>query len=135
MESLETQFDHFVKHRRRRNKWINSELGQIYVRWSRRKFEREIITFFDIASVEIYDKGKGTFTAFLNHIEKNNVNLFVENVLSERFQAFFDRREGYDQFRTTDPFSACYIRLKQTEQKDASFRIQSPSSTKRIAPK
>jgi hypothetical protein len=48
------------------NEWLTDDKMQVYVRKGRRLIDGKMRTTLDIANVEVYDKGQGTFTDFLN---------------------------------------------------------------------
>lgn len=86
----------------RRRAWLEYENMKVYVRKSGRldPESQEIVPAFDVASIEVYKahRGKGVFTAWLSEVElavdEIMLPVFVENVLSKRFEKFFDDR-GY----------------------------------------
>jgi hypothetical protein len=82
------------------NRWIEAYrtpcVIKLYVRWARRYINDVRVQCLDIVSVEVMPEGKGLFTELLTWIEQTNwpCVLYVENVLSHRFQQFFEKR-GY----------------------------------------
>lgn len=71
-----------------RNQWIEEPGIAVYVRKSLRN-DIDI----ELASMEAYDKGKGSLTKLLDRIEPY-YNIMVENVLNPRLIDFLKRR-GY----------------------------------------
>jgi len=77
--------------------WISNDLMQVYVRVAYRYINNIGYRTFEIASVQVYNPGKGTFTAFLKEVlllcfEDNYIQvIYIENVLNERFASFFDK--------------------------------------------
>lgn len=77
-----------------RNRWIVGNGYAIYVRQNR------YLDRFDIASVEVYPRGVGTFTRTILpeviHAARSAHygSLYVENVLNEWFAMYF-RRQGW----------------------------------------
>jgi hypothetical protein len=57
--------------------------------------EEELISCVDIASVSMNHKGQGEFTRFLDWLISNYSKksvIFVESVLEERLNSFFDKK-------------------------------------------
>lgn len=74
----------------KRNEWIVCKDFKIYIRKSKRRHGY----MFDIATVEVSNPGKGTFKGLLFIIEPLAIafgfdGIFVENVMDDRFKAFF----------------------------------------------
>jgi hypothetical protein len=50
----------------------------------------------DLATIQVDQPGRGTFTGFLQALEQQvEIPIFVENVLNERFAEFFRNRAGW----------------------------------------
>lgn len=89
-----------------RNQWYRDEHMDLYVRYSAYHLVPGVgyVVTLDISNVNVNEGsiGKGVFTRFLDDIERTidghfgagYSGIFVENVLQERFQSFFERR-GY----------------------------------------
>ncbi len=79
------------------NRWLETRKIKVYVRKSKRILN-EIGSFicFDIANINIKEsqRGKGIFTEFLNKSHEMNPwqVTYIENVLEERFQKFFEKQ-------------------------------------------
>lgn len=76
-----------------RNLWLQDELMAVYVRRSRRFIDGSLRTGLDIANIEVYDRGKGTFTRFLRHAVCINPweYTFAESLQEPRLVSFFLR--------------------------------------------
>lgn len=92
-----------------RNAWIVEMGVTAYLRITRRYLGGQVVDTIDVANVKVetpFKKGRGVFTAFLEHMEEEGVRLnrvvYVENVLEERFRQFF-RRRGYTEVPTVPP--------------------------------
>jgi hypothetical protein len=82
----------------RRNEWLTAEGISIYVRNANRILSSggSYASTLDLANITIEERGQGTFTQILGILENmDGKTLFVENVLEDRFQKFFERREGW----------------------------------------
>lgn len=92
-----------------RNRWFETNEIKIYVRNGHHVVDTKIVDTFDIATVEATELGQKVFTHLLEYIESRiPKTLYVENVLEERFQQFFERR-GYIKIEpATDP--PCYYK-------------------------
>ena len=97
----------------RRNAWIREPGLSIYVRHGERWISRTAgrVECLDISSVSADKLGDGKFTAFLLRAEEEarlrGLAVFVENVLTPRFAAFF-RSRGYSEINDTEPL--CFIK-------------------------
>lgn len=83
------------------NEWLKFNGMQVYVRLSSRYINKESDLrerVLDLASIDVRQRGKGKFTAFLKRAEaeafRRGLSVFVENVFEERFQRFFEK-QGY----------------------------------------
>jgi hypothetical protein len=76
------------------NEWLYASDMKVYVR----KGFHVCGTCLDIASIEVYDKGEGTFTAFLEAAHAMNPwdATFCESVQEERLCSFL-KRKGFTQ--------------------------------------
>ena len=83
-----------------RNSWLELDVPMsLYARKSSRMVNGSLIKVFDIASVESANPGRGTFSGFIDRLEKKieEVGLdgvYVESILNPRFAALLERR-GY----------------------------------------
>jgi hypothetical protein len=86
---LKDSQDHF-----KANQWLSDDKMQVYVRKANRYLEGKRKVTLDIANVEVYHRGKGTFTRFLEAVHEMNPwdATYVECVLNPRFAAFFVKR-------------------------------------------
>lgn len=72
-----------------RNLWINTNDFKIYVRKSKRPYNNKLIECLDLATIEVFEPGKGLFTELLDYLLKRQVhNIFVESILDKRFYNF-----------------------------------------------
>ena len=88
------------------NTWINDNIMNIYIRFSKRpsinkdKNNKNLYSVLDIANVSVNKafRDKGIFTRFLNECLKIGFFdfIYVENVLDERFKSFFIRNECHE---------------------------------------
>jgi predicted kinase len=75
--------------------------GKFMWKFSQGKRHSHLAPCLDLASVIVYDpfKGQGNFKKFLalclDFCEEFNLNLYVENVLNERLQHFFQREDSF----------------------------------------
>lgn len=65
-----------------RNRWINEDGIQLYVRKSKRLVNNQMIDFLDIASITIKDKNKGKFQSLLKLLMGKYENIYVESILN-----------------------------------------------------
>jgi hypothetical protein len=80
-----------------RNLWIYTEDVSIYVRKSNRMYNDKFIPCLDLATILVYEPGKGLFTELLNILlDKNIKNIFVESILNERLYNFL-LRNGFEE--------------------------------------
>lgn len=78
-----------------KNAWLNLEKGKIYLR----KSYRIGSLFLDIANVNVYETGRGTFKSWLKIAEAQAASvgltgIYVENVMDDQFASFF-RKAGW----------------------------------------
>ena len=80
------------------NEWVGNSQGQIYVRKAHHLYNSAILPTLDLATFSIGEKyqSSGVVTAMLDVIEEkhSDINIRVENIQTERFKDFFDKR-GY----------------------------------------
>lgn len=57
-------------------------------RWLDGKIQRNV---FDIARVDVVDRGKGTFTALVNRLHQQGLIVYVESVFHPRFLAHLEK--------------------------------------------
>ncbi len=78
------------------NEWLEGSDMKVYVRKSVRFLNNKRYTCLDIANIEVFEKGKGKFTRFLEEV--HNLNpwdaTLVENAHDPRLQDFMIR-QGY----------------------------------------
>ena len=74
--------------------WLEFQNLRVYVRKAERIVFGKRISCIDIASVSAYKQGRGTFTEFLEAMEKHAPVIYVENILTSRFADYF-RKRGY----------------------------------------
>lgn len=90
-----------------RNSWFNLPGLNVYLRVV------PGLKRIDIANVTAEPQGRGTFTRFLEKMEalaeELGAALFIENVLEERFQQFFENR-GYESNGQDPP---CFTRVRK----------------------
>ena len=100
----------------KRNQWFELRGMRVYLRHGFHSIKNAqlaaVANCIDLASVEVYNEGKGTFTKFLDKLEVlmdeiPDKSLYVENVLSERFANFFRRRPDYIECNAPD---RCFLR-------------------------
>ncbi len=93
------------------NAWLYDDLMNLYVRKSRRHVDGEAYDALDIASIVVYKKGQGTFTAFLTEIEQACPYpvIYIENVLEMRFRKFL-LGKGYKRNHHSDDPPSYYKR-------------------------
>lgn len=82
-----------------RNLWIGNDAIKIYIRKSKRNFKGQIFDFFDFASIEVEKTGQGLFTQILKKFEEiyPDKNIFIESVLTERFQDYIKNKLGFEE--------------------------------------
>lgn len=101
-----------------RNRWLNSDKIKVYVRKGRHVLDRtgEIEHVLDIAAIEVpLDAQKqGVFTRFLEFAKKVNpfAAIYVENVLTPKFQQFFERNGWKKTKESQDCPSSTYFLRK-----------------------
>lgn len=72
-----------------RNLWINTNDFKIYVRKSKRPYNNKLISCLDLATIEVFEPGKGLFTVLLNVLLRMKMhNIFIESIINERFYKF-----------------------------------------------
>ena len=87
--------------------WMGDGPLRVYMRRAKRLIGGEYVETLDLANMEVDEpsRGCGRFTRFLVGAERLAMRrariVFVENVLSRRFQRFFERR-GYTKIETPD---------------------------------
>lgn len=75
------------------NEWLYAEEMMLYARKGRHYIEGKKCVTLDLASFEVYKKGKGTFTAFLQEVHKNNIwdATYIECVHNRRLANWLER--------------------------------------------
>lgn len=107
----------FINTPERQNAWVRDSGLSVYLRHSRRKIANQYIDCVDIANVTARPQGKGTFTSFMEFLEAQPLNLYVENVHSPRLVKWFTRRAGYHQAPRLEEWAPmCFYRVYQSEQ-------------------
>ena len=100
-----------------RNSWVKIPGLRIYLRKATHLIHTEgepvMIQCIDLASLEATKPGKGAFTRFLVDFEDyvdtlyREKAIYIENVMSDRFASFFERRAGYIACNAPD---RCFLR-------------------------
>lgn len=92
----------------------------IYLRKTLRIIDREKVPCLDVGSVSTQVQGRGSFSDILPEIERladrYQLAIYVENVLSPRFCAFFERR-GYVKLKGSSAeqdLTPCFLRNKKS---------------------
>lgn len=81
----------------RKNEWLHFEDLSIYVRNAVHALDGKLVETLDLASIEFRDQEQGHFTNVLGFLEEHCKKvIYVENVISPRFQNFFERRTGWE---------------------------------------
>ena len=83
----------------RRNEWLHFDGLRVYVRNAIHALDGSLTPTLDLASIEfdLEKQGQGHFASILDFLEEHCKKvLFVENVISPRFQNFFERRAGWE---------------------------------------
>lgn len=77
------------------SQWFHSNNYRVYIRYLVVRGLKRL----ELSNVMFYPKGQGLFRFFLGELEKmcarKTINIYVENVLTERFMRFFRTRNGY----------------------------------------
>lgn len=99
MSELLSQIEQFIGIPSRDNKWFHDPNIDIYLRKTKRIVDGQFLQTLDIANISVHDTGIGFFTELLGQIEefcKDSPieNIFIENVMTDRFCHFFVKR-GY----------------------------------------
>jgi hypothetical protein len=98
---------------RQKSKWLEWRFGHIYVRNSVRCADGYVFPALDVASIEVNEdcQGKGNFTRWLTRVEilceQEDLSIYVENVMSDRFNKFFIKR-GYAPYPL---HPNCYVKM------------------------
>lgn len=77
------------------NQWFENDVWKVYVRKQKQFDNGKLRVILCLASVEVYDKWKWTFTKFLTWIENLWYTIYIENVLNPRLEIFFSKRNWY----------------------------------------
>jgi hypothetical protein len=94
-------FKEFIQDESTNRSWINEEHICVYVRRSKRFIDGQLKDCLDLANVSVdeEERGKGIFSKFLIHFEKEAVNLnrtvYLENVLEKRLQKHLMEVKNY----------------------------------------
>lgn len=88
-----------------KNGWFENEKMKVYLRVHKLY---DILTL-DIATIEVFDRGKGTFSEFLEWSiitarKMGYQRIKIENVLETRFANYFERK-GFDKIGNYYPYS------------------------------
>ncbi len=89
-----------------RNKWLEDDNIKVYVRKSQRNIgQNKLYSFLDLASFEVVEQNKGTFTNFLTELLRRypNVNLYVESILNPKVESILKKFNFV--YHTNDPFN------------------------------
>ena len=74
--------------KQRFNLWFTDETMEIYIR----KTNRFNLLFLDIGNIEIYHKGKGTFTKLIEEIKLYMCsNIYIESIFNKRLIQYLKR--------------------------------------------
>lgn len=98
-----------------RNMWISNDAISIYIRRSKRSFNRNMYEFFDFASIEVTEPGEGLFTKILERFEElyPDKNIFIESVLTERFANYIKNVLHFEE--ETPNFSNNFYKIKSNK--------------------
>ena len=97
-----------------KNTWLHSREIHIYIRNAHHRLDTTIEKTIDLATIEISEKlrGKGKFTKLLEYLEEQvNRPIYIENVLEERFQKFFEKRGYLKASQGMSDLVSCYYKL------------------------
>jgi len=113
-------FDLFIKSEEKlgyRNKWIYIDGFKMYVRKSKRFYNKEFIDFIDLATIESDNQGTGLFTLILKEIldKYKDRNFYVENVMTDRFLNFF-KKFGFIDYPLYD---RCLIKISDQKMNES----------------
>ena len=78
--------------------WMSLRFIDVFVRKGHHLIDGKVARCFDIANVNAREKGEGHFTRLLEHLENVKIEfdyLYVESILNERLEEFFNRRSGW----------------------------------------
>lgn len=90
----------------RGNAWVKEPgFVGLYVRIGQRLIGGEHVRTIDLANFEVRRKGRGVFSRFVKKIEKYQLPIFVENVLSDRFANFL-QKTGF----VRDTLPLCFLK-------------------------
>jgi hypothetical protein len=86
---------------------------KVYVRRGRHLLEGKLRSTLDIATIDVVEQGKGTFTSFLDLAQKLNPwdATYIENVLEPRFATYFLKR-GWLEANFDSPTPCFYMPSK-----------------------
>lgn len=82
-----------------RNTWIGNDSIRIYIRKSKRGYNKEMLDFFDFASIDVAETSNGLFTQILKRFEEiyPNMNIFIESVLTYRFASYIKNNLEFEE--------------------------------------
>lgn len=82
-----------------RNTWIGNDSIRIYIRKSKRVYNKEMLDFFDFASIDVAETSNGLFTQILKRFEEiyPNMNIFIESVLTDRFASYIKNNLEFEE--------------------------------------
>ena len=82
-----------------RNTWIGNDSIRIYIRKSKRGYNKEMLDFFDFASIDVAETSNGLFTQILKRFEEiyPNMNIFIESVLTDRFASYIKNNLEFEE--------------------------------------
>lgn len=94
---------------RHRSLWLGDETLEVYVRYSKRGLNGELVEALDIATITATPTGQGIGTRFITAAHELNPwpMTFVENSLNEHLTAWLERNGWLPH---TTPY--CYYKLK-----------------------
>lgn len=99
IDDIFNQIDDFLNSGQR-NLWVGNDSIKIYIRKSKRNYKGKVLDFFDFATIEVYEPGKGLFTKILKRFEETypDKNIFIESVLTDRFADYIRNNLGFEEF-------------------------------------
>jgi hypothetical protein len=90
--------------------WFESTIGKVFVRVQDKAYNGLILKVLTVANVDVYERGRGTFTRWLETVEATVLQtpaikaVYIESVLDIAFTDFFIRN-GYTALPETPVFN------------------------------
>ncbi len=106
MVKIFKEIDLFIKSVER-NKCINKDGINLYIRKSKRLINNVLYDFLDIASIEVKIKNKGNFTYFINIFQHKYPNIYVENIMNPIVCHILEKFNFKYKSAKTDMFLMC----------------------------